>query len=47
MERAGIETIHTLTDLPRKDVITVPFSSVSATSEKERDNDKEPQAKKA
>jgi biopolymer transport protein ExbB len=29
MERAGIETIHTLTDLPRKDVIAVPFSPVS------------------
>src|SRR5271170_7202699 len=29
MERAGIETIHTLTDLPRKDVISVPFSPVS------------------
>jgi len=38
MERAGIETIHTLTDLPRKDVIAVPFSSAS---------DKEPQIKKA
>jgi biopolymer transport protein ExbB len=25
MERAGIETIHTLTDLPRKDMIAVPF----------------------
>src|SRR5277367_1194120 len=29
MERAGIETIHTLTDLPRKDMIAVPFSAVS------------------
>jgi biopolymer transport protein ExbB len=29
MERAGIETIHTLTDLPQKDMIAVPFSSVS------------------
>src|SRR5271170_7340855 len=29
MERAGIETIHTLTDLPRKDVISVPFSPVA------------------
>ena len=27
MERAGIETIHTLTDLPRKDVIAVPFAA--------------------
>ena len=25
MERDGIETIHTLTDLPRKDMIAVPF----------------------
>ncbi len=45
MERAGIETIHTLTDLPRKDSITVPFSPVVAP-EKET-TDKEPQAKKA
>lgn len=29
MERAGIETIHTLTDLPRKDMISVSFSAVS------------------
>jgi biopolymer transport protein ExbB len=28
MERAGIETIHTLTDLPRKDMIAEPFSAV-------------------
>jgi biopolymer transport protein ExbB len=27
MERAGIETIHTLTDLPRKDMIAAPFQS--------------------
>jgi len=46
MERAGIETIHTLTDLPRKDMVTVPFSSVSGP-EKEVGGDKEPQAKKA
>jgi biopolymer transport protein ExbB len=46
MERAGIETIHTLTDLPRKDSITVPFAPVVAASEKEN-GDKEPQAKKA
>ena len=26
MERAGIETIHTLTDLPQKDMIAVPFA---------------------
>ncbi len=29
MERAGIETIHTLTDLPRQDMISVPFPSAS------------------
>ncbi len=29
MERAGIETIHTLTDLPRKDVITTSFTAIS------------------
>jgi biopolymer transport protein ExbB len=28
MERAGIETIHTLSDLPRKDMITAPFTAV-------------------
>ena len=43
MERAGIETIHTLTDLPRKDMIAVPFTSPSDT----KDEDKGPQAKKA
>src|SRR5271154_1459368 len=42
MERAGIETIHTLTDLPRKDMIAVPFSPVS-----DKEGDKEQQAKKA
>jgi biopolymer transport protein ExbB len=26
MERSGIETIHTLTDLPRKDMIAAPFT---------------------
>jgi biopolymer transport protein ExbB len=35
MERAGIETIHTLTDLPRKDMISVPFTSAS-----DKDGDK-------
>jgi biopolymer transport protein ExbB len=40
MERAGIETIHTLTDLPRKDMISVPFTPAS-------DKDEPPQAKKA
>jgi biopolymer transport protein ExbB len=44
MERAGIETIHTLTDLPRKDTIaTVPFTSVPDKNNTE----KEPQSKKA
>jgi biopolymer transport protein ExbB len=33
MERAGIETIHTLTDLPRKDVMTVPFAPASSKDE--------------
>ena len=35
MERAGIETIHTLTDLPRKDMIAVPFTPAS-----DKDGDK-------
>jgi biopolymer transport protein ExbB len=35
MERAGIETIHTLTDLPRKDMVTVPFTVGSDKDEKE------------
>src|SRR5271154_1470524 len=34
MERAGIETIHTLTDLPRKDMITVPFTPTSEKDDK-------------
>ena len=42
MERAGIETIHTLTDLPQKDVIAAPFTSTT-----DKDGDKEPQIKKA
>jgi biopolymer transport protein ExbB len=33
MERAGIETIHTLTDLPRKDMIAVPFNPVADKSD--------------
>ena len=41
MERAGIETIHTLTDLPRKDMVTVPFTAT------DKDDGKEPQIKKA
>ena len=44
MERAGIETIHTLTDLPRKDMIAAPFSSSLPS---ENDGEKEKQAKKA
>ena len=32
MERAGIETIHTLTDLPRKDMIAVPFTAAEKES---------------
>ena len=54
MERAGIETIHTLTDLPQKDVITAPFTTVDTkdnrkgNGDKGRDDeDKGPQSKKA
>jgi biopolymer transport protein ExbB len=42
MERAGIETIHTLTDLPRKDIIAAPFSPIA-----DKDAEKEPKIKKA
>jgi biopolymer transport protein ExbB len=42
MERAGIETIHTLTDLPRKDMIAVPFNPSS-----DKVGEKEQQVKKA
>ena len=42
MERAGIETIHTLTDLPRKDMIAAPFSPAT-----DKDGDKEPKMKNA
>ena len=42
MERAGIETIHTLTDLPRKDMI-----SFTPAAEKEETVKEEPSAKKA
>jgi len=42
MERAGIETIHTLTDLPRKDLVSVPFTSVS-----DKDDGKDTKIKKA
>jgi len=40
MERAGIETIHTLTDLPRKEIVA--FSPAI-----EKDGDKGPQSKQA
>jgi biopolymer transport protein ExbB len=40
MERAGIETIHTLTDLPRKDMITF-------TPAQEKERGQEPEARKA
>lgn len=42
MERAGIETIHTLTDLPRKEGVTVPFSIAP-----DKDDGKEQSSKKA
>ena len=42
MERAGIETIHTLTDLPRKDIIAGSFQAGP-----EKENAKEPSAQKA
>ena len=45
MERAGIETIHTLTDLPRKDTITT-FTPASVPVP-EKESEKEPQSKKA
>jgi len=35
MERAGIETIHTLTDLPRKDMIAAPFNPLLEKSVQE------------
>ena len=47
MERAGIETIHTLTDLPQKDVVATPFTTVDAKDERKDDEDKGPQSKKA
>ena len=34
MERAGIETIHTLTDLPRKETITTPFTAEKPAEKK-------------
>jgi biopolymer transport protein ExbB len=42
MERAGIETIHTLTDLPQKEIIAVPFTGAA-----EKVEGKEPLSKKA
>jgi biopolymer transport protein ExbB len=47
MERAGIETIHTLTDLPQKDVIATPFTPVAEAKDDRKDVDKGPQSKKA
>jgi biopolymer transport protein ExbB len=47
MERAGIETIHTLTDLPQKDVIATPFTPATETKDERKDEGKEPQSKKA
>lgn len=47
MERAGIETIHTLTDLPQKEIIAVPFSPVASEKADRKDEGKEPQSKKA
>ena len=42
MERAGIETIHTLTDLPRKEIIATPFSAAG-----DKDSGTEIKVKKA
>ena len=54
MERAGIETIHTLTDLPRKDIIAAPFTPASDKNDRKddgknrgKDDDEQPRAKKA
>jgi biopolymer transport protein ExbB len=47
MERAGIETIHTLTDLPQKDVVATPFTTVDTKDERKDDEGKGPQSKKA
>jgi biopolymer transport protein ExbB len=47
MERAGIETIHTLTDLPQKDVIATTFTPVTEIKEERKDEGKEPKSKKA
>jgi hypothetical protein len=38
MERAGIETIHTLTDLPRKDTIETAFTPVSEKTEPKKES---------
>jgi biopolymer transport protein ExbB len=46
MERAGIETIHTLTDLPQKEIVAMPFTAVSSEKE-ERKDEGEPKSKKA
>jgi biopolymer transport protein ExbB len=47
MERAGIETIHTLTDLPRKEVIATPFVPVLEKSPRGDDEHTGAPAKKA
>jgi biopolymer transport protein ExbB len=47
MERAGIETIHTLTDLPQKDVVATPFTTVDSKDDRKDDEIKGPQSKKA
>ncbi len=47
MERAGIETIHTLTDLPQKDMVATPFTTVSDTKDERKDQGQGPQSKKA
>ena len=46
MERAGIETIHTLTDLPQKEIIAVPFAP-EAEKDNRKDEGEEPKSKKA
>jgi len=47
MERAGIETIHTLTDLPQKDMITTPFTPPAETKDARKDDGLSPQSRKA
>jgi biopolymer transport protein ExbB len=47
MERAGIETIHTLTDLPQKDMVATPFTTVGETKDERKVEGQGPQSKKA